>query len=954
MLKKLLLLVAVAFVGSFAYAQNTPETATVIDNLDTYEGTDPFVFNKADRSVYALNNLGKYEKFGIYEKVYTLKAAVENGEVDYIQSAAEGTRNNYIKTDYIPTTETRAEGIFEYDSYFFHDWCVLFGVGYYKDGWKNLFTYFAQTNYGRGGIQSSDNTVDTHGSVTWDKKSKFVLDAPTATGTQYDMDGKVLSYIEQRGDNIFPKENDCVTPIYILAMNKTVPAYTDDEGVEHDEEPITDCYCQGAKFFGLKFYEGETLVRDFVPYVQDGVVGAYDKVNGVFWPATDEEGNTPLTAGSVTSYEGKIVRYMDDNHVYKFTSGEWVDQGEMGLEEIENEDYKDLTTWQTNPDHVGIFQDQIFFEDGNNYIDQYIGTGGFEPLMTKIAVEEGADYNFSFDYLNADGCWGWSNWSARAAVWTGWDLNTSATFAHAAGDAAILGSQIIGHEKSLDYVPINIDFNATKADPTLVLQFGYYADGTSFAFEFDNLKVAKYVYPVEYPAINPDDYAEVEPVRWDADGVGYAPLKGGDGGNANESWNKMLDNDATSKYCGTTANAWVMIQATEPVVVKQYSIVTGNDNYQYRGRNPRGWTLEGSNDKENWTIIDKVERYQLIEDINNEEFTFVPSYVPEEEGETGAKESTSTEAFKYFKFTVNDCQEGTCQLSEFWINEQAHEFGDAEHVDPECCKQGKDIYTCADCGVKKTVWIPETNEHTYLTEEGCTTDYDVTLVNKSTRENPHHFKTQRVFFDGHDSGMALYDATEELYPGWTDVEFDDTDWDTLTLPVGTWDTRDKTNTIWGWEDNAYLIRAPFVIDDASKVDDIFFESYHDDSFWVFLNGELILQVADWNTNDFWDTTSTDPAAISIQYPNNARYSEPIPADLLQDGENILCVLVEQNRGGAWFDMRLSAMGTVTGVKDVETKATTGKEEIYDLQGRKMNSKNLPKGIYIINGKKVVK
>ena len=42
------------------------------------------------------------------------------------------------------------------------------------------------------------------------------------------------------------------------------------------------------------------------------------------------------------------------------------------------------------------------------------------------------------------------------------------------------------------------------------------------------------------------------------------------------------------------------------------------------------------------------------------------------------------------------------------------------------------------------------------------------------------------------------------------------------------------------------------------------------------------------------------------------------------------------------------------MKDVETQTTTGKEEIYDLQGRKMNSKNLPKGIYIINGKKVVK
>ncbi|MBQ6186359.1 MAG: hypothetical protein IJK49_00230 [Prevotella sp.] len=956
MLKKLLLLVAVAFVGSFAYAQNTPETATVIDNLDTYVGTDPFVFNKADRSVYALNNLGKYEKFGVYEKVYTLKAAVENGEVDYIESAAVGTRNNYIKTDYIPTTETRAEGIFEYDSYFFHDWCALFGVGYYKDGWKNLFTYFAQSNYGRGAIQSSDGTVDTHGSVTWDKKSKFVLDAPTATGTQYDSaTGKVLSYIEQRGDNIFPKENDCVTPIYILAMNKTVPAYTDDEGVEHDEEPIVDCQAPGAKFFGLKFYEGETLVRDFVPYVRNGVVGAYDKVNGVFWPATEEGDFTPLTAGSVTSYEGKIVRYLEDNHVYKFTGGEWVDQGEIGLEEIENEDYKDLTTWQTNNDHVGIFQDQIFFEDGNNYIDQYIGTGGFEPLMTKIAVEEGADYNFSFDYLNAEGCWGWSNWSARAAVWTGWDLNTSATFAHAAGDAAILGSQIIGHEKSLDYVPINIDFNAAKADPTLVLQFGYYADGSSFAFEFNNLKVAKYVYPVEYPAINPDDYAEVEPVRWDADGVGYAPLKGGDGFNANESWNKMLDNDATSKYCGTTANAWVMIQATEPVVVKQYSIVTGADTYTYTARNPRAWTLEGSNDKQNWTIIDKVQDYDLIEARNSEEKVFIPSYVPEEEGETGAKESTSTEPFKYFRFTVNDARDGV-QIGEFWINEQAHEWANTETIEPTCCKQGQSIATCADCGAKKTTWIPETNAHTW--DDACLTDYDVTLVNMSeSKDNAHHFKAKRSYFE-RGNAESWADITGDDALAWTEVDFDDSDWDTLTLPMGDFG---NYNTYWGGEDNAYQIRMPFVIDDASKVDELVFQSLHDDTYWVYLNGELILQVDNWNNGgnvsdmDSWDLLSSTGAQ---SFPNGGtevvNYAEPIPLDLLQDGENVLAVYIQENWGGQYFDCRLSAMGTLTGVKNVETQTTAGKNEVYDLQGRKMNSKNLPKGIYIINGKKVVK
>ena len=972
MLKKLLLLVAVAFVGSFAYAQNTPETATVIDNLDTYEGTDPFVFNKADRSVYALNNLGKYEKSGIYEKVYTLKAAVENGEVDYIQSAGESTRNNYIKTDYIPTTETRAEGIFEYDSKWFHDWNAFFGVGYYKDGWKNLFTYFAQSSYGRGAIQGSDETVDTHGSVTWDKKSKFVLDAATATGTQYDMDGKVLSYIEQKvyindkgevntnynaraNHEYAPKAQDCVTPIYIFAMNKTVPAYTDDEGVEHDEEPIVDCHAPGTKFFGLKFYEGETLVRDFVPYVQNGVVGAYDKVNGVFWPATEEEGLTPLTASSVTSYEGKIVRYMEDNHVYKFTSGEWSDMGEIGLEEIENEDYKDLTTWKTNDGHMGIFQDNIFFDDGDNYIDEYIGTGDFEPLMTKIAVEEGADYNFSFDYLNANGTWGWSNWSTRAAVWTGYDLGTSASFAHAAGDATILGSQVLGHEKSLDYVPISIDFNATKADPTLVIQFGMYDDGNKFAFEFNNLKVAKYVYPVEYPAINPDDYAEVEPVRWDADGVGYAPLKGGAGFNANESWNKMLDNDATSKYCGTTANAWVMIQATEPVVVKQYSIVTGADTYTYTARNPRAWTLEGSNDKQNWTIIDKVQDYDLIEARNSEEFTFVPSYVPEEEGETGAKESTSTEPFKYFRFTVNSARDNV-QIGEFWINEQVHEWADAQTTEPTCCKQGQEVSTCADCGAKKTVWIPETNDHTYL--EGCTTDFDITLINMSdSKDNAHHFKAIHSYFE-RGNAESWADITGDDALAWTEVDFDDSDWGTLALPMGDFG---NYNTYWGGENNAYQIRMPFVIDKADGIDELIFQALHDDTYWVYLNGELILQVDNWNDGsnvsdmNKWDYLSSTGES---SFPNGGtevvNYAEPIPLDLLQDGKNVLCVYIQENWGGQYFDLRLSAMGTATGVKDVETQTTTGKDEIYDLQGRKMNSKNLPKGIYIINGKKVVK
>jgi hypothetical protein len=398
-----------------------------------------------------------------------------------------------------------------------------------------------------------------------------------------------------------------------------------------------------------------------------------------------------------------------------------------------------------------------------------------------------------------------------------------------------------------------------------------------------------------------------------------------------------------------------MIQATEPVVVKQYSIVTGADTYTYTARNPRAWTLEGSNDKQNWTIIDKVQDYDLIEARNCEEKVFVPSYVPEEEGETGAKESTSTEPFKYFRFTVNDARDGV-QIGEFWINEQVHEWADAQTTEPTCCKQGQEVSTCADCGAKKTVWIPETNEHTYL--EGCTTDYDITLINMSdSKDNAHHFKAIRSYFErGNADSWA--DITGDDALAWTEVDFDDSDWDTLTLPMGDFG---NYNTYWGGENNAYQIRMPFVIDKADGIDELIFQALHDDTYWVYLNGELILQVDNWNDGsnvsdmNKWDYLSSTGES---SFPNGGtevvNYGEPIPLDLLQDGKNVLCVYIQENWGGQYFDLRLSAMGTVTGVKDVETQTTTGKDEIYDLQGRKMNSKNLPKGIYIINGKKVVK
>ena len=100
MRKKLLFLVCL-FIGNLAYAQSSI-VPTVIDNLSDYSGTDPYVLNKADGKVYVLNNLGEYERYGIYENVTDLKVAnpVQQKDIEYIETRL-GTSTGFINTGYI-------------------------------------------------------------------------------------------------------------------------------------------------------------------------------------------------------------------------------------------------------------------------------------------------------------------------------------------------------------------------------------------------------------------------------------------------------------------------------------------------------------------------------------------------------------------------------------------------------------------------------------------------------------------------------------------------------------------------------------------------------------------------------------------------------------------------------------------------------------------------------------
>jgi len=72
--------------------------------------------------------------------------------------------------------------------------------------------------------------------------------------------------------------------------------------------------------------------------------------------------------------------------------------------------------------------------------------------------------------------------------------------------------------------------------------------------------------------------------------------------NANEDYPKLIDNNSQTKYyrSGRTA-LWVQYQSTVAAIVTYYTITSAND---VPTRDPKNWTLSGSNDGTNWTVID--------------------------------------------------------------------------------------------------------------------------------------------------------------------------------------------------------------------------------------------------------------------------------------------------------------------------------------------------------------
>ncbi len=427
---------------------------------------------------------------------------------------------------------------------------------------------------------------------------------------------------------------------------------------------------------------------------------------------------------------------------------------------------------------------------------------------------------------------------------------------------------------------------------TVILNLYYDAEENALMTEGTTGNVLHGYFSAQFAAEGGED-PNPEPTwtRHDKYGVGYRIIGGGQGAFVNESTDKLCDNDASTKYYGIVPNCWVTIEASEPVAVSQYSIVTANDTHSYPNRNVRSWWLAGSNDNANYIVIDRVSDYPNIPFTNQEEVVFRPQL-------------NSTGKFRYFRFQCSEGAEQNVQLGEVWINEQPHSWLLPETTQPTCGVHGTQVSKCAECNALNYYYIPPTDNHTYV--DGvcsvCGKAENVTILLDNGQVNPYRVK---YFFSYRKDDQTWPDASDE---NWNTPNFDDTQWNYLTMPTASVGHSAgpfnylKYNSHWYGEYNCYWMRRPFHLDRVDPTTTYTLRYVHDDNLWVYVNGQEVLHADGWTAtyqNSTWDTA----------------YEEfVIPASAFRAGDNVLAIYIQQNWGGAYFDCELRAENTSTGVR----------------------------------------
>ncbi|HEY0454681.1 MAG TPA: ThuA domain-containing protein [Actinophytocola sp.] len=84
-----------------------------------------------------------------------------------------------------------------------------------------------------------------------------------------------------------------------------------------------------------------------------------------------------------------------------------------------------------------------------------------------------------------------------------------------------------------------------------------------------------------------------------------------------ETKEKLTDGDENTKWLVRSTTGWVAYRLTQPAVVTKYALTSAND---FPGRDPKNWTLQGSQDGTTWTDIDTKTNQVFADRFQRREF----------------------------------------------------------------------------------------------------------------------------------------------------------------------------------------------------------------------------------------------------------------------------------------------------------------------------------------------
>ena len=369
----------------------------VVDDITQYQETEfEDVYDKATEKWYKLNNLNQYEEYGVYGSGRTIttyegKLTID-GDYEYIYSGGSwvnvgeisGSSITIKSPEYIAKTSSYSSG--------------QLNLGYtLKDNTKFQIKIRPTANGGGaclGELNAPSDRDDYR--IFWYSNSLY-----------YDY-GSDRTYINQSINNTYEYE---VGNYYVknLATSATVITGTTKSGIATSHTRNIYAFIGGSDYcqiYYLKIYEGDTLVKDFIPWTDmNGNYGFFDKVSLTYIQSTNQ-----LTA-STTINDVEVGGGYDYPKYYSEKS-----------EPLDNLTFNTLAEAQAYAEANCVYDGMHAIIDGNRYYFDSTDENGWVKIL---------EY-YKFEDVTSGGASGWTisgsaTYNPDSSYYDDFDLETTST-----------------------------------------------------------------------------------------------------------------------------------------------------------------------------------------------------------------------------------------------------------------------------------------------------------------------------------------------------------------------------------------------------------------------------------------------------------------------------------------------------------------------------------------------